>query len=292
MTRAKINESSLRLEEADWARRLASTPKWVTSSLLMVASGFIGTFISNPSWGYAVGMATCFLLAVPLIVIRNKREESLQNAFVRQLEDSYRNTESAYRSIIDEMTLTSFMVSHGMTDLNKRPLASQMDIVRTSVLLTVRNRLGPDDGVRACMFVVDPEHPDSLIAGKWGTNGRTDPPSTRRFRGGDKTFDLAIAKLPRFEKDVKKTEENASEPYRYQTFATYPISTDEKLYGILTIDAPSTGDIGERDLALLSFFASILTITFAIQKDSLAIPRSSYQKVCDNGGHHYEEGEA
>ncbi|WP_257203166.1 GAF domain-containing protein [Corynebacterium cystitidis] len=156
-----------------------------------------------------------------------------------------------------------------------------MEIVQKAVLQTVRNRLGPETGVRSCLFVVDHENTTQLKAWRLGEDGRLEPPSTRVFKAGDKTFDLAIAKLERFVEDVNELKDAAGlqRPLRYETFAAYPVSTDEKLYGILTIDAPQPGDIGGRDRALLGFFAAILTITFSAQKDSRAIPRDSVPEI-------------
>jgi len=207
------------------------------------------------------------------------------------LEQREREIAESYRYLIEEMAMSAFMVAGGMRDMSKQVLVHQMEQAQYAILKTVRNRLGPEQGVRSCMFVVDPEKPDQLKA--WINDGRLEPPSTRTFGRDDKTFQLAIAKLDRFVEDIETLEEeNFPRPLRYRTFATWPISTDEKLYGILTIDAPEPGNIGERDRALLSYFAAILTVTFAVQKDAHAIQRSDFKDMWENNANAHTPKEA
>lgn len=213
--------------------------------------------------------------------VRNDREKRIRRKTDADLKRQEREITESYLYVIEEMAMSAFMVAGGLRDMTKQTLVHQMEQAQHAILKTVRNRLGPEQGVRSCMFVVDPDNPTQLKA--FINDGRLEPPSTRTFGKDDKTFQLAIAKLDRFEEDIEALEEeNYPRPLRYRTFATWPISTDENLYGILTIDAPQPGDIGERDRALLSYFAAILTITFVVQKDAQAIRRSDFRDMWEN----------
>lgn len=101
-------------------------------------------------------------------------------------------------------------------------------------------------------------------------------------------------KLERYEANTSKLEEakHRVPPFDYETFATYPVSTDTKLFGILTIDAPKTGDINRRDRALLSFYAGLMTITFVVEKNAPSILRSKYDGMWHNRNKSKDEKEA
>ncbi|WP_257160452.1 GAF domain-containing protein [Corynebacterium cystitidis] len=282
-------------ESPQWAEKLSKAPEWATTILFMLAGAFLSPiFTAQNFWTWILLALAVVLTSVAgfLTAVRNERENDLSESYTKRLksekqalndeqEEKLRRLDASYMALLEEMALSTFMVAGALKDMRKEALAHSMEIVQKAVLQTVRNRLGPETGVRSCLFVVDPENTTQLKAWRLGEDGRLEPPSTRVFKAGDKTFDLAIAKLERFVEDVNELKDAAGlqRPLRYETFAAYPVSTDEKLYGILTIDAPQPGDIGGRDRALLGFFAAILTITFSAQKDLRAIPRDSVPEI-------------
>lgn len=97
--------------------------------------------------------------------------------------------------------------------------------------------------------------------------------SDRKFRPGDPTYENAINKLQRYVPDIAELGAEEKPKRAYRTFATYPVSSDDALYGILTIDAPEPGDITELDVQLLGFFAAILSVTLVVDKDAAKISR-------------------
>ncbi|WP_143063494.1 hypothetical protein [Corynebacterium cystitidis] len=196
-------------ESPQWAETLSKAPEWATTILFMLAGAFLSPiFTAQNFWTWILLALAVVLTSVAgfLTAVRNERENDLSESYTKRLksekqalndeqEEKLRRLDASYMALLEEMALSTFMVAGALKDMRKEALAHSMEIVQKAVLQTVRNRLGPETGVRSCLFVVDPENTTQLKAWRLGEDGRLEPPSTRVFKAGDKTFDLAIAKL-------------------------------------------------------------------------------------------------
>lgn len=275
--RLDLPKENITLDEPIWLRKVSSTPDWFTN-LLFVLPTLPATFIlaiESTVWRVSLTLI-CLMLVVAAGVLsrlRGKREEKVEEVLSDRFEKLIEQDQQAYAARIDEMNAAVFYLSSALSDLSKPTLKTELPIVRKSILGMVRHLLGPNGGVQANLFTVESVDPPCLSAGKWGADGGTGQVSNRKFRPGDETYQNSINKLERFVYDIEELESEEVPNRKYRTYATYPVSTDEELFGILTIDAPNPGDITELDLQLLGFFAAILTTTYVVDKDALKIPR-------------------
>lgn len=273
------------IPEADWARNLGKTPEWVTSVLLATGGLPLAFSTFTDGWWHLVpyGLsAFLVLVGTTLSILRHERNKRVAAFADERLETLRSDLDDHYGDIIDTMNVAVYQVVHAKIATTPKTLTEQMLVVQTTVLSLVRSYLGPKSGVRANLFTPDPQEPETLIAAPWGFQGNTTP-SERRFRQGDKSFDLAMIKREWLVKDTDDLPwEDRPEKGTYRTFATYPVGNNEGLFGILTVDAKNPGDLTDFDVVMLGFFAGILALTFEDQKGAPSIPRHPRGTLCKN----------
>jgi hypothetical protein len=101
----------------------------------------------------------------------------------------------------------------------------------------------------------------------FGSTGRSGE-SSRVFGPGDETMVATLQGQSRF---IHNTYEELGAPeakqLSYETFATTPVgSANGTIWGVLTVDAPKTGDLDpHRDMALMNVFAGLIAVTYACE---------------------------
>jgi len=275
------------IHEGAWARIVGSSPEWCTNLLFTLCGvplAFLG--MTPGSWKTILIVLSIGILltGIVLSLLRHERENRLKEHESDKLEELRESLNSDFDEIVEMMNLMVYQVVHGKIQTAPKALSAQMDVVQKSVLTMVGHYLGPRTSVRANLFTPDSSQPTVLTAARWGFHGGTTP-SDRTLGPGDPTYDMAMDKLERLVEDTNGLSEfELSRNSSYRTFATYPVSNNEKLFGILTVDAPQPGDLTDFDVKLLGFFAGILALTFEDQKDALFIPRDRPTNLWNDKG--------
>ncbi|MBV7295421.1 hypothetical protein KRX51_05745 [Corynebacterium sp. TAE3-ERU12] len=245
------------LREPTWARYIASVHPNVLNFIIVVLSCFAGAQISNGRiWIVAlifILIAICF----GLNMLSERRDRDVE-------EERSEIQEEAVRSIIFALTDTTQAISHALHTNKKVERDTEIAAARRAILASVRERIGPPEGVRANLFEVSNTSPVELSASKYGHDGRLNHHSKRIFTVNDRTLRVAIENNQgRYIKDTSELEETSEKALDYDCFAVMPVSTGDELFGLLTVDSKNAGDIDEfHGTALLNQFASLLSLTY------------------------------
>jgi hypothetical protein len=100
------------------------------------------------------------------------------------------------------------------------------------------------------------------------SSGRKDKPRVIKDKDGgrgERIFKwLDSAPDPKFVADLNQTPpSDGNVPAAYLTFISAPIRANDKLYGMLAIDAPNVGDLDESDKPAVAVIASLLGAAYA-----------------------------
>ncbi|MEZ2190123.1 GAF domain-containing protein [Corynebacterium sp. CCM 9204] len=271
---------------------LTDAPEWLTTACVTIGPSVTFYVLGNDgrTWMVILGVLS-LLIGLALISLRSKQQKDLREKLSKQQKDlreklskqqkdlreemqsevakQIEQDDKAFRWAMNELSGAILKTADGMSDMSEEPLRLQMESVRKLILNMIRQDLGPTDGVRACLFTVNP---DRLSLSAWQEDGRTRGKlSDRVFQRGDKTFADSIKGINRFERDTLNTGVHEEYGNGYQTFATWPLLIRGTLYGILTIDAPAAGDITDHDVDMFRTFAAVMSLTFAVEKSAPGI---------------------
>ncbi|KQB86233.1 GAF domain-containing protein [Corynebacterium lowii] len=265
------------VEEPTWLRWIASCPQ-ALPPLLMSLAAIPGAFIRETDghldWWWLALTGLMIITGGTLTAMRMGREEKVQKKMDEETRRRLMEEGETYEFYLEQIGVAIYLLVNGLMATTPSSLKVQMEIVRKSILGLIRSYLGPETvGVRANLFIVDRVDPPRLVAWGWGHEGGSGTPSRRVFEPGDKTFDLALRKYERYEPDTAHLPMAERSHRGYGSFATYPVSSNDKLFGIVTIDAPRANDIQPLDVVLLGYYAGMLAITFSVVKDTPAIDR-------------------
>ncbi len=197
-----------------------------------------------------------------------------------QLFAQQRRTQSAKDIAEETRTVTNNAISYAFTPL----LATLADFVdatdpltrarikselRTSTVYAASLAIGPDQGVRACLYEVDdPDAPRQLV---WAHvyAGRGDEPKST-FTADTVRGDAALAMLRdnthAFCADTESDPPPGwqEHPHVYRTFLAVPVLAQGRPLGMLTVDSLTAGDLRpERDRPILEVLARILAAAAA-----------------------------
>lgn len=132
--------------------------------------------------------------------------------------------------------------------------------------------LGPDR-TRACYFALEYE-PGGLARLRFHSSaGREDEPRTRfdpQTPSGEAAMKMVVEDGHTFCEDTELSPPPGWEdhPHQYRTFISVPVRGDQIIVGMLTVDAPSPGDLSiRRDLPILLVLARILAVSQISQSE-------------------------
>lgn len=229
-------------------------PLWVVLTLGALATGagtLTGLVEHKPRIALVVVMVVALLAALLLSLAREDRREKL----TQLAEDQHQATRADSQEMLDRQITPLLWNALDLiceTSLpNKRTLAMQ---VQTAVVTAAAMIVG-SGAVRANLFEKTTDSQGECMKVKLfhgrGTRSR------RVFRPADPTMAAAEVGDYRFVSQVN----DAS--LVYDTYLTVPITTQTKLYGVLTLDALNEGELSEDDVKLVTVLALIAALAFA-----------------------------
>lgn len=123
--------------------------------------------------------------------------------------------------------------------------------------------LTPAERCRATFYSIEGEQ-SSRIFVPWATTGRSDPPFSR-FREDDdgegaEVWRVATSGQYAFVKDTRSERIphfDRQRERRYRTFITVPVLLDEKVVGLLTLNAPEPDDLTRDDVETMRLVANL-----------------------------------
>lgn len=230
------------------------------SALLLTVAGFDGWESQRP-WMVVVGIAAYVVAAVIAgLAERDRRAEAAEQT--SETADGLLAVSSGLDPVLRELGRLQNLPS----DQRAEPLQKVVAAVLQSMPI-----LFPDvNDVRMVVFRHERRQgrKPKLVVESW--NGRTREPG--EFKSGDDgrgdavfTWLASAAGEPRF---VPNTDEEQEDDWKgtgagYRTFISVPIVVRDDLFGMLTVDAPSPGDLDETDLPILKVLARCLAIAYA-----------------------------
>jgi transcriptional regulator with GAF, ATPase, and Fis domain len=156
---------------------------------------------------------------------------------------------------------------------NETERAKLREAAIASVVHAAPAVLGPDN-TRACFFVLENDPLDGLLRLRFHTAaGRVDEPHTRfepSTAAGQAAFQMLIEDEYTFCEDTASSPPPGwnDHPHQYRTFLSVPVRGDQEIVGMLTVDAPSPGDLSiDRDLPILLVLARILAVSQIAQSE-------------------------
>lgn len=255
--------------EPKWPPILARRgEEWVygTGAMATVSGVFVG-IATGPFRASCIAiLVTASLLGTCILCARRERQkvhESLDTDRAKAVDDRW---QFIIRDRIGMLALQVVNVVGTEDPQERRNLASS---ARTAILaLAAADVIGTKGGgVRMNLFRLAPDEA-SMSPERLGSQGRSGE-STRVFTGTDETMRATMAGQSRFVANVKQElgVEDAG-LVTYETFATVPVGRPAgTVWGALTVDAPSTGDLDKhRDVALMNLFAALIAVTYESER--------------------------
>ncbi|HEV2885474.1 MAG TPA: GAF domain-containing protein [Jatrophihabitans sp.] len=156
---------------------------------------------------------------------------------------------------------------------NETERAKLREAAIASVVHAAPAVLGPDN-TRACFFVLENDSSDGSPRLRFHTAaGRVDEPHTRfepSTAAGRAAFGMLVKDEYTFCEDTMASPPTGWEDHthQYRTFLSVPVRGDLEIVGMLTVDAPSPGDLNlDRDLPILLVLARILAVSQIAQSE-------------------------
>lgn len=120
------------------------------------------------------------------------------------------------------------------------------------------------DNVRSCVFILSDDLTEITPVAHTGRRDRPGPFKSGTSRG-DKAFEVLTARRPVRVDDLsdRTLPAWAGTGDGYNTFITCPIFDSTGAYGLLTVDAPTSGTFGESDEHLVELTASLVAVACA-----------------------------
>lgn len=235
---------------------------WATLNYLsgagVVVLGALGGANHGPS---RVGLfAGAAVVAVIQLSAAQRRERAAKDI----AEETRTVTNNAISNAFTPLLGLVVAVLEATDEASREPLRAQL---RTSVVYAASYAIGPDQGVRACVFGVDDPDRPSILTWSGVHAGRADEPRSV-FRAGTVRGDEAFAMLAddgfAFCADTEADPPpgwDEGHPHEYRTFLAVPVRAAGQAVGMLTVDSLTAGDLQpDRDRPILLVLARILAV--------------------------------
>jgi GAF domain-containing protein len=236
----------------------AATAAWVIGAVLNGLSGW--------SFGVTAGAgAALTALAVGLPLWAEHRARVRAATAVQIAEDAAARMQLVLDDALDPLTYLIGRITDRPRWTRGRELLELQGQAKAVVLAAAAEVLG-SDRLRACYFALVEDHPPRLVPA--GFHGRASAPRTTFVAGtllGDQAFQLLRQREDLFCLDARARPPSGWKPggHDYRTFIAVPVATEEREFGILTIDGLHVGDLTETDVAAVRVFARLLAIALA-----------------------------
>jgi GAF domain-containing protein len=236
----------------------AATAAWVIGAVLNGLSGW--------SFGITAGAgAALTALAVGLPLWAERRARVRAATAVQIAEDAAARMQLVLDDALDPLTYLIGRITDRPRWTRGRELLELQGQAKAVVLAAAAEVLG-SDRLRACYFALVEDHPPRLVPA--GFHGRAEAPRTTFVAGtplGDQALQLLRQREDVFCHDARARPPSGWQPggHDYRTFIAVPVATEEREFGVLTIDGLNVGDLTEADVAAVRVFARLLAIALA-----------------------------
>ncbi|PVA39690.1 Uncharacterised protein [Mycobacteroides abscessus subsp. massiliense] len=228
-------------------------------------AGSAGGFVTGIVRGVLIAvMLVAAVLGVCIVAARHERTEYAKKHDLSTAARVDERWQLIIRDRIGALLLQVVKVVNTEDPAERRNLASS---ARSAILaLASADAIGIRVGVRMNLFRLSPDRAQ-MTPVELGSMGRSGE-SSRVFTMDDETMVATLNGQSRFIENTRK-ELGADEAKQlsYETFATSPVgSANGTIWGVLTVDAPKTGDLDKaRDMALMNVFAGLIAVTYACE---------------------------
>lgn len=262
------------IAEPNWARNIASIHPGILNFAIAVLSALTGVAFGNKNWIAGILLiifiGTCF----GLDTLRDHRDIALEKERDEIQKD-------AVHSIMHALTDCTQGIGDALHIQGKQQRDKQIAAARRAIMSTVGQRIGPPEGVRANLFEVCNTSPTMLKASTFVHDGRQNHHSKRTFTMDDESLIVAVENNQgRYVYDTTDLIDENGNPLEYGCFAVMPVSTGERLFGLLTVDSQNPYDIDRfHGGVLLNHFASLLCLTYVRDDGAKSVPVGTSRDV-------------
>jgi hypothetical protein len=205
------------------------------------------------------------VLGVCIVAARHERQKHLTAIDASRAAQIDERWQLITRDRIGVLLLQVGKVVNTDDPQDRRNLAAS---ARASILaLASADAIGTQGGrVRMNLFRMAPDM-QQMTPEDFGSTGRSGE-SSRVFGPDTETLVATLRGQSRFiHNTYKELGKKEAQQLSYETFATTPVgSANGTIWGVLTVDAPKTGDLDpHRDMALLNVFAGLIAVTYACE---------------------------
>jgi GAF domain-containing protein len=243
--------------------RAAARPVAVTSATVAWVLGAVANDLSG--WPFALTAAagaalTALAVGIPLRAEHNAR---VRAGTAEQIaEDASARMQLVLNDTLEPLTYLIGRITDRPPWSFGREAVELQGQAKAVVLSAAAEVLGADR-LRSCFFVKIEEEPVRLVPTEF--QGRAEQPRTM-FVAGTELGDFALGMLARRE-DLFCADTHASPlpgwtpgGHSYRTFIAVPVATEEREFGILTVDGLQVGDLTEADVAAVRVLARLLAV--------------------------------
>lgn len=167
-------------------------------------------------------------------------------------------------------------VLHRLTELVTRPSAlydTQLQKVIGSVLVAMPTLFRENQRLRMVIYKYEPARgarPKQLVVVDHVGRSKHRPRDFKSGDGGrgDAVFAWLEGREPRFVPDIQLEHDPRwkGSGRGYRTFVSAPICSDGAIYGMITVDAPTPGDLDETDVPMVTTLASLLAVAYGAKR--------------------------
>lgn len=239
------------LHDSSWGRS-------VPVAALGVAATVVGSLfpVIGLIWMLVIELVILALLAM------FSRSQHLWDKAVAPSDDDV----SARASILSGHIAKTLRMIAGKVHETKRDRELHLHNVAETICRDVNTGFISTEGVRCALYRLSADRTEMSCIGFFG---REDEPRT--FTEDDARGRQAIAWIlgrdegPKFVLDTQEEDPGEREGANryYETYISIRVKTAHETYGMLTIDAPKSGDLDERDSSVLSIFAAMAALAIA-----------------------------
>ncbi|AAN12605.1 gp45 [Mycobacterium phage Che9c] len=253
------------VEGARFPTWMRACPDWIQACLVSASGltgGFAGLANGVARWTWVSVTVVIWIFAVLLSVARSVETVRRKNELNRLKADHQSATQDLLGNQLHSLVqLTAEAVA---TD-DPAERRKQARAARQALISAAAHLVGTV-GTRANLFRLSPGR-DEMRLEPLAFAGRGKR-STRVFRPGDKTFDLAMIEKGRFVRSAKEELVGHERDVPYETFLTYPVSIgQDRVHGVLTVDSLNSGDLDEaRDMPIMALLSALIATAYESEK--------------------------
>lgn len=258
---------------ARWSRKADGWSSVI--SLVATAAGGIG-LSRGGGWPFWIGAGVVLVAAgiqIVQYVVSGRLTELAEHESQRQAAIAEQESSDAFATVVAQQDLMSDLL--GEVGRSAAAMLGQPKIERSAefrrlaqqVVDSARAAYADVPGFRCVMYSLDAAQ-TSLCVTVWAAVGHRDRPND--LVGGTERGDRAVQVAHSGQHLFVRKISDASEQWKgsgvgYDTFLSIPIRSTTKTFGLLTVDAPLSGDITPAMVATWRLAAAILATIFALR---------------------------